>query len=407
MKRPALLVLTTTFPRWEDDHEPGFVYELCRRLSADYEVHVIAPHARGSLMDENMGNCHVHRFRYAPERWETLAYNGGIANNLKRSPWKYLLVQGFLLGMFFRALRIGRQFHCRLIHAHWLLPTGLVGSALKTLLPGNNHLLLTAHGGDLHGLRGKLAASLRRWAVAEADAVSVVSHAMAQKAQAEHWPDTPVHIAPMGVDLQTRFTPDKTASPKPMTLLFAGRLVEKKGVQHLLAALPQLLKARPDLHVQIAGHGPLLGTLQAQVVRLRLDTQVHFSGRYTPEQLPTLIRAARLVVLPFVQAADGDEEGLGLTVIEAMGCGTPVIAGDVPAVHDMIEDGKNGLLVNPRDPHALAESIESLLGDPALADRLAYTAREHAMARFDWAVCTQRYAALFEPLSHTDSNTDA
>lgn len=212
MNKPGLLVLTTTFPRWTDDFEPPFVYELCRRLHG-FDVHVVAPHATGSALYEVLDGVHVHRFRYAPERLETLAYNGGITANLRRSRWKYLLLQGFLLGLFFTALRVARRHGIHLIHVHWMVPNGLVGAALRQLLPGKNHLLVTAHGADVFALRGRLFAALRRWVAGEADLVSVVGGSLKEAGVHERWPVTAIEVAPMGVDLQRQFIP--ASPPRP------------------------------------------------------------------------------------------------------------------------------------------------------------------------------------------------
>lgn len=344
-----------------------------------------------------MDGVHVHRFRYAPERLETLAFDGGIAANLKRSRWKYLLLQGFLLGMFFRALQVGRARDIHLIHAHWMIPTGLVGAALKELLPGDNRLLVTAHGGDVHGLRGKIFASLRRWVVGEADRVCVVGSHLKSTANKEQWPSENMVIAPMGVDLQSQFTPANPRKPGK-TLVFAGRLVPKKGVPHLLEAMKLLLSQVPDAHLLIAGHGPLEEVLHARCRSLGLDQHVSFLGRYTLPQLPEIFRQGDVAVLPFATADNGDQEGLGLTVIEAMGCGLPVVAGDVPAAHDMIEHEQTGLLVDPCDHQALSEAISELLQNPQYAAKLAARAREHAFKNFDWSASADTYTRLLGEL---------
>ena len=372
------------------------MFELCRRLKG-FEVHVVAPHAKGAADHEAMDGVHVHRFRYAPQRFETLAYDGGIAANLHRSRWKYLLLQGFLLGMFWRALQVARQHDIHLIHAHWMIPTGLVGATLRELLPGKNRLLLTAHGGEVHGLRGKLFLSLRRWVSGEADAVAVVGNPLKATAQQEQWQQERIHIAPMGVDLRTHFTPVAPHAPGN-TLVFAGRLVTKKGVPHLLEAMRLLLDRVPHARLLIAGHGPLEEVLKARCSSLGLDRHVSFLGRYTLQQLPEILRRGDVAVLPFDTAEDGDQEGLGLTAIEAMGCGIPVVAGDVPAVHDMIEHGRTGLLVDPRDHQALCDAIAGLLENPQKAAQLAAAACEHALQHFDWKVAATTYEEILRGL---------
>ena len=98
--RPRLLVLASTYPRWQGDAEPGFVHQLARRLVGAFDVAVLCPHAAGAPTDEEMDGVRVKRYRYAPSRFETLVNDGGIVTNLRRNPVKWLLVPGFLLGQF-------------------------------------------------------------------------------------------------------------------------------------------------------------------------------------------------------------------------------------------------------------------------------------------------------------------
>ena len=91
-KRLRLLVLASTYPRWQNETEPGFVHELSRRLADQFDVRVVGTHAPGALRDETMDDVEVRRFRYAPVRLQTLVSDGGIVSNLKRQPWKWLLV---------------------------------------------------------------------------------------------------------------------------------------------------------------------------------------------------------------------------------------------------------------------------------------------------------------------------
>ena len=116
--RPRLLVLASTYPRWAGDSEPGFVHELSRRLADRFEVAVSCPHAPGALPQESMDGVEVHRYRYAPARWESLAYEGGIVTNLRRHPWKWLLLPGFFLAQAWSAWRLVARFRPHVVHAH-------------------------------------------------------------------------------------------------------------------------------------------------------------------------------------------------------------------------------------------------------------------------------------------------
>jgi glycosyltransferase involved in cell wall biosynthesis len=108
-------------------------------------------------------------------------------------------------------------------------------------------------------------------------------------------------------------------------------------------------------------------------------------------ELAPLYRRAAAAVFPFVVARDGDQEGFGLVVVEAMGSGCPVIASDVPAVRENVLDGVTGWLVPQKDVDRLADAIERCLTDRVASSRMAETARRMVVERFDWSGIAQRY----------------
>ncbi|MGD8842897.1 MAG: glycosyltransferase, partial [Gammaproteobacteria bacterium] len=182
MTRPRLLVLASTYPRWAGDHEPGFVHELARRLLDRFEVLVLTSRAPGASEHEWLDGVEVFRYRYAPRRWETLVYGGGIAMHLRNSPWKWLLVPGFILGQAVAVARITRRHRIALVHAHWLLPQGAVAWLLWRLQRVPRYVV-TSHGGDLYGFHGRLAQSLKRRVAQDAAAMTVVSTVMLDEAK--------------------------------------------------------------------------------------------------------------------------------------------------------------------------------------------------------------------------------
>ena len=125
-KRQKLLVITSTFPRWLDDHEPPFVFELARRLTSHFAVTVLAPHAPGARLQEQMDGIDVRRFRYAPDRFEKLAYAGGIPSRLRQNRWLILLVPVFVLLQLRSTYGLARRLKPTTVHAHWLITGGLV-----------------------------------------------------------------------------------------------------------------------------------------------------------------------------------------------------------------------------------------------------------------------------------------
>ena len=388
---PALLVLASTYPRWAGDHEPGFVHELARRLTDRFRVIVLGPHAPGAKAREVLDGVEVIRYRYAPERLETLVNDGGIVTNLRRSKWKLLLVPGFVLAQAWRAWRLCRTGKVDVIHAHWLIPQGLIATVLQALPGPKLPFVATSHGADLYALKGGLMQALKRTVIGRASVVTVVSEAMRDRV-AEISPDAiDARVQPMGVDLQQRFVPDPDTPRSENELLFVGRLVEKKGLRHLLDAMPVVIARCPDVRLRIAGFGPEEAALRHQTEALGLADHVEFLGPVPQAELPDLYRRATVFVAPFVEARSGDQEGLGLVLVEAAGCGCPVLAGDVPAVRDVLGDASSRV-VDPRRPTQLADAIVDLLVYPQRAHAQADALRENLIGRFDWQSVAAGYA---------------
>ena len=391
---PVLLVLASTYPRWPADPEPGFVHELSRRLTERYRVILLCPHASGANPRETMDGVEVVRYRYAPERWETLVNDGGIVTNLKRARWKLLLVPGFVLGQAWVAWRLMRRERVDVIHAHWLIPQGLI-AALLPWLPGRRvSYVVTSHGADLYALKGRLLDGIKRFVARRAAAATVVSSAMRERLAALGVPAAHIHVLPMGVDLSERFTPDPSVPRSQHEILFVGRLVEKKGLRHLIAALPQVLEGVPDAFLTIVGFGPEEAALRQQVHTLGLQAKVHFLGAVAQTRLPALYRRAALFVAPFVQAESGDQEGLPVALMEAVACGCPVVAGDVAGIEDLLGRMKPYICVDARNAEMLASCICSRLIDSSTAGLHAQAVLEEASRRVDWNRIAAGYARL-------------
>ena len=397
--RPRVLVLTSTFPKWENDPEPAFVFELSRRLVAYFDVTVLAPRSPGSKNQEIMGGLRVIRFPYFFRRWENLAtHGGGIMSRLRANPFNYLMVPLFLLGQFIALIHLLQRERFALIHAHWLIPQGLIAVIGLFLVRCRTPLVCTSHGGDLFALRGKIFQRLKCWVMDRSHALTVVSQAMRSTVIDMGVALDKVRVISMGVDLQHRFTPDPTVERDTSELLFVGRLVEKKGLQVLLEAMPKVLAKYPTVRLTVAGAGPLEEELRVLSRKLDISDNVDFLGMVPQSKLPELYRRATLAVFPFLVAKSGDQEGFGLVQVEAMGCSCPVIAGDLPAIHDTTTHEKSGLLFPPGNSEILAETILRALNNPDLCLRLAHAARKKVVENFDWEVVGKKYAKLYEKI---------
>jgi len=384
------------------DTEPAFVFELSRRLSESFNVTILSPRAPGSKKQESIAGLRVIRFPYFFSRWEKLAmHGGGILSQLETNPLYYLMVPFFLMGQLLAVIRLVRNEHFDLIHAHWLIPQGLI-AALSMWIAGENvPLLCTSHGGDLFALKGKGLQRLKCWIMDKSAALTVVSKAMRKTVVDMGVAPDKVEVIPMGVDLKGLFTPDPGVQRKTDELLFVGRLVEVKGLQILLDAMPKVLAKHPGIRLVVAGAGPLESELRASAAKLNMTDRVDFLGMVPQSKLPLLYQQATLAVFPFIVTKSGVQEGFGLVVVEAMGCCCPVIAGDLPAIHDTVVHEENGLIFPSGSSQALADSILKLLDDPELRARLAEEGRKSVVRNFDWEIIAGRYAEIYGKLIQT------
>ena len=149
----------------------------------------------------------------------------------------------------------------------------------------------------------------------------------------------------------------------------------------LLEALPAVRRQVPDVRLEVVGDGDDVGAMRRHSERLGLDDVVEWSGRIPHERLPEAYRRAAVTVLPSLTEA----ESFGMTLVEAMACGCPVVGSEVGGIPFVVRDGVDGLLVPPGDSAALAGVIVRLLRDRELRATLGRAGVEAARGRWDWA----------------------
>ncbi|WP_323751964.1 glycosyltransferase [Marinobacter sp.] len=386
-----LLILASTYPRWVNDHEPGFVHELAKRLVGNFDVTVLCPHALGAAVYEEMDGVSVIRFRYGPGPLELLVNNGGIVNNLLKKPWLWAILPCFFASMAFSIFRLNRQFRPDVIHAHWIIPQGLVIALLKMLGVRLPPILLTSHGGDLYSLDRPVFRRLKRWVISNVAAFTVVSEAMRRFALGLGVPREHVSVRSMGVDLKKRFRLGHESPGGKPNILFVGRFVEKKGVDVLLDSLPFVRKEVLGVSVTLVGYGPEEVDLKKRSCELGLAEIVRFAGAQSQESVAGFYREASVLAAPFVRAQSGDADGLGLVVAEALASGCPVVTSDLPATADLTF-GMEGVLTVPEgDSQALASALVGVLQSRTEWKQRAANDRVRLVRQLDWSFVADDY----------------
>ena len=210
-----------------------------------------------------------------------------------------------------------------------------------------------------------------------------------------------VELVYHGLDL-SRFPPltaprpdrDGRAPNDPVRILSVGRLVEKKGTDVLLAALA-LLPAGLNWSLVHVGGGPLREALARQAKALQIDARISWRGAMAQDRLIEEYRVADLFVLASLIAQDGDRDGLPNVLMEAQSQGLACVATDVSAIHELIEDGVTGVLVEQQSPSALAQALGRLLEDPTLRRVYGQTGQARVVSRFGMQANIVRLAAKF------------
>jgi predicted glycosyltransferase/glycosyltransferase involved in cell wall biosynthesis len=200
-----------------------------------------------------------------------------------------------------------------------------------------------------------------------------------------------VHLVYHGLNLERFSLPEKAMQSRdgsdednPLRIVTVGRAVEKKGLDTLLDALAKLPRTLHWRWVHIGG-GPLLDDLKAQGERLGLSERLNFLGSRSQQEVLETYRSSDLFVLPCRIAADGDRDGLPNVIVEAQSQKLTCISTPISGIPELIEDGANGLLVEPNRPDLLAGAIEKLAADPALRAQYGEEGRRRVEVGFDAA----------------------
>ena len=376
------LFLTHSFPREPGDAAGSFVLKLAVALrDQGVDVHVVAPSGDHLPASDRFDGILVERFRYAPRRYEKLAYAGNMHTQVRDSWGAKLALLGFLGSEFGSAVRARRVFEPDLVHAHWWFPGGLVGTWLSGL--SGVPLVTTLHGTDVRLARGTaMARPLFRHVLQQSSAVTTVSRWLAREAETlVSGVRTSVAPMPVATDL---FSPG--GQREANRLLFVGRLTAQKGIGALLEALSRM-KHRASLDV--VGDGALGTELADRARTLGIGDRIQWLGHLAQPRLADLYRRASALVVP------STDEGLGLVAVEAQLCETPVVAYESGGLTDTVQHGRTGILVPPGNIDALASALDDLLDRPDHASDLGRAGRMVALAGFAPESAARRYAGIY------------
>ena len=283
--------------------------------------------------------------------------------------------------------RVIKTFQPDILHAHWATPDGFMGILLrkKFTLP----LVVSLRGSDInrYPFRSKLIFGLTTRVISEADRVIAVSHALKSAAEKFASPRDQIAVIYNGCDTG-KFAFDESArsflrrrkgiSTESVVFIFIGHILKNKGIFELVEAFSLVMKKQLDSYLIFVGHGRDAKVLAQKVSKAAMGSRIYFIGTRPYEEIPGWLSMADVLVLPSYN------EGLPNVVVEAMACQRPVIATKIGGIPEAVVDGKSGILVEAKDPIALAEAMERLARDKDLRYQMGNVGRQIVMRKFLW-----------------------
>ncbi|HXE82298.1 MAG TPA: glycosyltransferase family 4 protein [Gemmatimonadales bacterium] len=396
-----ILHVLTAFPRTRDDVIVPWLVALLKRLQAEgHDVEVFTSAYKGGG-NESFDGIPVHRFRYFFAGREDLTHDEATPDRMRRSLLYKILPLFYVVGGLIGIRRLVRRRQYDVIHVHWPVPHALFGWMAKRASKERPRLVTTWYGVELRWVQSSLP-WLRwfvRWALKISDTIVAISSYTAR--EIARFAQVPVEVIPYTLPFAAGTSQARLPRAGGFQVLFVGRLVERKGVKHLIEAIARM----PDARLVVIGDGPERQALEAGTRDLGLGSRVDFRGRVSDDELRATYAASDALVLPSILDARGDTEGLGVVLLEAMSYGVPVVASDIGGITDIVEHNQSGLLVPPGDSAALAQALERLSRDAALAQRLGAAGEQRVRSAFGWTEIMAKWDAVYRARAQTRTDT--
>ena len=388
MKR-SVLFLTNAFPDFSSSYRGIFIQKMASLLQTEgYRISVVTPKIYdGSPYLENQNGIKVYRFPFFAGNKLLIEY--------KKVPYLKMVLY-YLTGLFLTSYVLFKN-RCSLIHAHWAIPTGLIGALVGGVL--RKPLVVTIHGSDLRmamessGLIRKLFIFVSK----RAAHVNCVSKAQEEENQQLGIPRGKMSTFPMGVEetfLEAGRNRERISGKKPFTILSNRNLLPIYNVSLLIRAIPMVLKEEPATKFLIAGEGAEKESLEEEARNLRVSSSVQFLGRVPHQQMPHLLSRADLYVSTSLS------DGTSVSLLEAMAVGSFPVITDILANREWVTDGENGFLVSTENEDALARRIIDAMHNQTLLERAREKNCEIVREKAFLRKTIQRMAEIYEHSLH-------
>ncbi len=388
--------MTSGYKRWQNDEQYNehFVVELTKRLSAKYSISVLAPSYSSARAEEMIDGIQIYRHKQYLSPKVTIAYKSGIISSLKENRWLVRVVPFYILFQFLELMKIVKKENIQVIHAHWIIPQGLVAVLYKIIFNRKIKIIATIHGSDFLRIKGIVGKRLKKFILSRIDRLTVVSHALKKEVGKITSPEN-IDVCPMGIDtgafspaFKDLFLKEELAIPGDF-LLFVGSCVEQKGIRYLVEAMSEVCLEYPECRLVMIGSGGLLEEMKISAKNAGLEKNICFLGYVEHGKLPQYFATADIFILPSLS------EGYSLVIREALSCGTPSIMTDLPIFSS---DKEKALfeIVPVKDSHAIALKVKYILQHKEKYEKERESRHKFAVENYDWVNVAENYAQIID-----------
>ena len=378
-----ICIVTTAFPRWENDSRAPFILEAAKSIARQgVEVKVIASHSPGAKTHELIDGIEIYRPRYLPSKWENLHKEpGGIPEAWNKQKFGKYAIFPFILSQLFSIFRYTKD--CDIIHANWTIAG--FNAWINNLL-FHVPYIITLQGSDIYKAANlSFAKKITYNTLRGSKKIITLSNSLKNEVMKFKNLEKKIEVIPNGVNTQLFIS---NSENRENLIIYIGALIKRKGVEFLIKAIPAVINSNPDFRLIIIGEGNEEINLKNLVKSLDLDNFVIFLGQINQDSVKEWLQKSKLFILPSI------EEGQGVVLVEALACGTPCIGSNVGGIPDVISDDV-GTLVPPENPKALSEAILFYLNNEEVWLKKSKNSRLRATQYFDWDVVGIRIVQLY------------
>jgi len=381
-----ICILSTMYPRYKNDSRGLMIEEYGKKLLKEgIEVHVVAPSDENTKQYEVMDGIHVHRFNYFLPKFQRLAYGGGIPFNLRTSWMARLQIPSFAFFFFIKLFLVSRK--CDIIHAQHTPPAFLAVMARPFL---RKPIVFTERRVLNKGFMGLIS----KYTLKRVDyAIFNSSYTMNESFKIIKSKNASVVYNTLDV---SKFK-QKKVRKKNKVIFSMGLLVEKKGFEYLIMAMPKILEKNKDTKLIIAGEGQLEDKLKNLTKTLGIKDKVKFLGQIDSDKTGYYFNLCDVFVLPSIVDSKGETETLGVVLLEAMAYEKPVISSKVGGIADIVDE-KSGILVKPKDVEGLARAVTNLLNNKSKAIKMGKEGRKKVLKEFTWTALRKKPLKIYNEL---------